>query len=61
MKTIGTSYLLYVHLHRITSPFYDDEYRCVHYDDDNDDNHALRDTRGFVVPWMSNYIQLARL
>ena len=29
--------------------FYDDEYGCVHYDDD-DHHHALHDIRGFVVP-----------
>ena len=29
-------------------PFYDDEYGRVHYDDD-DDNHALLDIRGFAL------------
>ena len=30
------------------SPFYDDEYERIHYDDDH--HHALRDIRGFFVP-----------
>ena len=31
-----------IHFHQVTFPFYDDEYRHVHYDDDND-SHVLHD------------------
>ena len=39
-------------------PIYDDEYGCVHYDDDG---YALHDIRGFANLRTSGYRQLARL
>ena len=42
------------------SSIYDDEYECVHYDDDGGD-HASHDTRGFANLQTSDYGQLVRL
>jgi len=39
------------------SLIYDDEYGCVHYDDD----HALHDIQGFADLQTSGYEQLAQL
>ena len=53
MKTIGTSCILYTSGYFL---IYDDEYGCVHYDDDD---HALYNIRGFADLQTSGYEQLA--